>query len=422
MTQVINYIEPTNNITEFLKVTLINDKVKHMKEFIQSSTEVDFKFEPTTTDLPEEIQYQCPMISAAIYYNAVKCFDFIAESGAKLTATDSWHTGIIHQACRCGRVNILSNPHCEELDFGVPDWRGRHPIHYAAEFDQLECLKFLVETKNVNINAQDKFGMTPLHVACEKGNVDILNYLLDHNAEILTDCLGRNPVEVATAKSHIEVLQAISSKNSSLLTTKNPQNRNLAHYAALSEFDEGIKFLSAIPEIDFNQIDSFGMAPIHYAAEHDAITSISQILSINGINKYIDQQPDGNDPLHVAAFYGSEEAFSLLINPDDKDATNKIKQTALHIAAENGHIKSIQELMNLGLDPNAIDNNGRSPREAAHGCYMNNIMDSLNGKKQMLGDLCEPEPYPKTRQEIQQEQADASARQQQEQNTGCIIS
>lgn len=415
--------EPTSNITEFLKVTLINDKVKHMKEFIQSSTEVDFKFEPTTTDLPEEVQYQCPMISAAVYYNAVKCFDFIADSGAKMTATDSWTCGIIHQAARCGRVNILSNAHCENLNFSTPDWRGRLPIHYAAEFSQLECLKFLVETKNVDINAQDKFGMTPLHVACEKGNVDIVNYLLDRNPEMLSDCLGRSPVEVATAKAQLEVLQAFSSKNQSLLTTTDSQNRNLAHYAALSEFDAGIRFLAGIPEIDFNQIDSFGMAPIHYAAEHNAVSSISQMLSINGINRRIVTKPDGNSPLHIAAFYGNEEAFSTLItsNSEDKNATNSANQTPLHLAAENGHATTVQALMDAGLDPNAIDSSGRSPRESAHGCYKQNIISSLNGKKQILGDLCEPEPYPKTRQEIQQEQAAAASNQQEHSNSNCTI-
>lgn len=413
--------EPTSNITEFLKQTLIDDKVKRMKEFVQSSTEVDFKFEPTTTDLPEEIQYQCPMISAAIYYNAVKCFDYIADSGAKLTATDSWHCGIIHQAARCGRVNILSNSHCDDLDFTLPDWQGRQPIHYAAEFSQLECLKFLIETKNVNINAQDKFGMTALHAACAKGNVDIVNYLLDCKAEMLSDCLGRTPVEVATAKAQLEVLQAIASKDKSLLTATDSHNRNLAHYAALSEFDAGIRVLSAIPEIDFNQIDSFGMAPLHYAAEHNAISTISQLFSINTVNRIIITKPDGNTPLHVAAFYGNEESFSTLIssNSGDKNMTNSAKQTALHLAAENGHVTAVQALMDYGLDPNAIDSSGRSPRESAHGCYKQNIIDSLNGKKQVLGDLCEPEPYPKTREEIRQEQA--AAAQQTQNNSNCTI-
>lgn len=391
------YEEPTSNITEFLRNTLKIDKLKRLKEFIDSTNEVDYKFEPTTTDLPDEIQFQCPLISAAVFYNAVKCFDLLAESGAKLTAHDSWLCTLLHQAARLGRIHIFTNPHCENLNFASCDWRGRQPIHYAAEFNHLECVKFLVENKNIDINSVDKFGMTPLHVACEVGNIETIHYLVEQSAEMKQDKLGRTPLELAAVKGQIEVLRAFASKNSSLLLAKNDQNRNLAHFAALSGFPEEIEFLTTIPEIDFNQIDTFGMAPIHYAAEHNYANAVHSLLAANSINRDIRSKPYDNSPLHIAAEYGANEAVEALISSDAQinNVANVENQSALHLAAQNGHGIVVQTLMNAGLDPNLIDRNGRSPREMAHGCYAENIIKCLNGQKQNFSNIRQPEPYPR---------------------------
>ncbi|KAH0785907.1 Ankyrin repeat domain protein [Histomonas meleagridis] len=209
--------EPSANITQFLRDTLINDKVKFIKEFAVSDEEYNFKFEPTTTDLPEEIQYQCPILNVAIFYNAMNSFKHLVQGGSKLTGTDSWLCGPAHMAARCGRIKMLSHELLETINFQAMDWRGRTPAHYAAEFDHLDCLRFLIETKGCNPNARDKFGMTPLHLACANGHIDIIEYLIQNNAEWTTDALNRSPLEVAVEKGQIEALRFFASRNQSAI-------------------------------------------------------------------------------------------------------------------------------------------------------------------------------------------------------------
>ncbi|OHT06028.1 hypothetical protein TRFO_05665 [Tritrichomonas foetus] len=269
------------------------------------------------------------------------------------------------------------------------------PTHYAAERSHLDVLRFLIETKGADINAKDKFGMTPLHVACEHCNLDIVTYLLEHGAEMSYDNLGRSPADVAAEKGQVDVLRNFATKNPTLLTTPNNNNQTVVHFAAMSNFNEEIEFLTTIPDIDFNKVDNFGMAPLHYAAEHNNVNAITSLLAVSGINKTIETKPQGNTPLHVAAIYGQEEAATVLISPniDLNNAVNSDQQSPLHLAACNGHYKTVCSLMKSGLDANLIDKNGRSPREAAKGTYSKQIVSALNGKQVNVGNPCEPEPY-----------------------------
>ena len=57
------------------------------------------------------------------------------------------------------------------------------PLHYACngEEEMVESVRTLVKAK-VNINAKGKYGITPLHVACLRGHVQVVETLLTYNA------------------------------------------------------------------------------------------------------------------------------------------------------------------------------------------------------------------------------------------------
>ena len=408
--------EPTSNITEFLREALKSDKVKLLREFINSSNEVNYKFEPTTADLPYEVQFQCPLLSASVFYNALKCFDLIVDSGAKTNCTDSWLNTPIHMAAWCGRLKVLQAQAFEGSNFDACEWRGRTPLHFAAEKGHLDCARFLVEEKGADINAKDKFGMTPLHLACETGMLDIIHYLSEKGAQIVQDNLGRTPLDVAAEKGQVDVLRDFASSNQQLLIADNSNEQSVVHFAAMSGFQEEVEFLTTVPQLDFNKIDKFGMAPIHYAAEHNSVNALVSLLAAKNVNRNIETRPEGNTPLHLAAYYGNKDATKTLISPknENNNLTNQKKQTPINLAAEAGQFYTVKELFEAGVDPNIVDSLGRSPRESAHGCYKQNIINEINGKRQTLGNLREPEPYrvnqpPPAQSQQQQQQTDSGS-------------
>ena len=384
--------EESTNITEFLRETLKKDKVKLIKEFANSPDDFNFKFEPTTAELPHEIQYQCPILCAAVYYNAIQSFELLAEGGAKLTGTDSWLCGPIHMAARMGRLNVLESRFLETTNFAAPDWRGRTPAFFACENDHLDCLQFLIETKGCDVNAKDKFGMTCLHVAFEQGHVNIIEYLLSKGATVVSDMLGRTPVDVATEKGQIEVLRFYASRDLSALCQVDERGKNLMHWAAESGHTEIIQFLGSCEGIDVNKTDAMGLAPLHYAAERNHDEAIRALLGVQGCNRNI-ADSKGTTPLHLAAEFGCVKAIVALTQ--GVTGANSVKdvngRTPLMVAAANGHLYAVQEIMKSGgVDVHEVDKTGGSARELVRGSYGPNILLALDGKEQKLGLLCNP--------------------------------
>ncbi|XP_014206005.1 acyl-CoA-binding domain-containing protein 6-like [Copidosoma floridanum] len=78
----------------------------------------------------------------------------------------------------------------------VRDEDNMLPIHWAADRGDFNILKFLVEVGS-DINAQDADGQTPLHYAASCGHKDIIKYLLSKNARMIQDNDGLTPKDVA---------------------------------------------------------------------------------------------------------------------------------------------------------------------------------------------------------------------------------
>ncbi|GAB1608494.1 myotrophin-like [Argonauta hians] len=74
---------------------------------------------------------------------------------------------------------------------------GRFPIHHAADYGQLEIIKYL-HSKGANINKADKHGITALLAATWEGHTDCVRYLVSMGAnKQITAPDGRSIFECA---------------------------------------------------------------------------------------------------------------------------------------------------------------------------------------------------------------------------------
>lgn len=69
-------------------------------------------------------------------------------------------------------------------DINVNDAMGMAPIHWASDRGEIDVLRYLVEERSAGINFQDDTGQTALHYAVSCSHVEICKYLIDKGARI----------------------------------------------------------------------------------------------------------------------------------------------------------------------------------------------------------------------------------------------
>jgi hypothetical protein len=57
-------------------------------------------------------------------------------------------------------------------------------LHRAAEYNSTISMKYLIEKVGLDVNKKDEKGYTPLQVAINEGNVEIVKYLIEKDANI----------------------------------------------------------------------------------------------------------------------------------------------------------------------------------------------------------------------------------------------
>lgn len=69
-------------------------------------------------------------------------------------------------------------------NINVNDTMGMAPIHWASDRGDLDILKFLIEDRSADINFQDHTGQTALHYAVSCSHEEICQYLINKGATI----------------------------------------------------------------------------------------------------------------------------------------------------------------------------------------------------------------------------------------------
>ncbi|KAK3584492.1 hypothetical protein CHS0354_006024 [Potamilus streckersoni] len=104
----------------------------------------------------------------------------LVEKGASLTYQDHRGETALHAVCRRGNltvVKILSESMKFKQSLEIRNFDGLTCLHLAVRSRNLNLLQFLLE-KNADVNAKElKTGITVLHRAAESGNVDVLKFL-----------------------------------------------------------------------------------------------------------------------------------------------------------------------------------------------------------------------------------------------------
>ena len=353
-----------------------------------------------------------PLFYAAINNSNVEVLKKLIASGADINHKDKGGWSLLHCAAINEHIEVLE--YVLSLGFDVNDVsnNGMTPLFCAAKDNSnVEVLKKLIAS-GADINHKDKGGWSLLHCAAINEHIEVLEYVLSLGFDVNdVSNNGMTPLFCAAKdNSNVEVLKKLIASGADI-KYKDKYDKTLLHCAALNEHVEILEYVLTLG-LDVNVVDNDGWSPLFFAAHSNCNTEILKKLKETGADIH-HKLKDKRNILHLAAAINNISVFEYILNlgfdintSDDEGATpifytvsfnynvEVLKKiiimgadwhhkdndncTILHYAATNEHIEILEYVLSLGLDVNAVNNEGRSPLCYAVKCNQNvNIIKKL---------------------------------------------
>ncbi|XP_074529851.1 ankyrin repeat and KH domain-containing protein 1 isoform X6 [Halichoeres trimaculatus] len=218
-----------------------------------------------------------------------------------------------------------------------------------------EELVSVLIARGANIEHRDKKGFTPLILAATAGHVGVVEVLLDKGGDIeaQSERTKDTPLSLACSGGRQEVVELL------LLRGANKEHRNVSDYTPLSLAASGgyvniIKILlNAGAEINSRTGSKLGISPLMLAAMNGHVPAVKLLLDMGSdINAQI--ETNRNTALTLACFQGRAEVVSLLLDRKaNVEHRAKTGLTPLMEAASGGYAEVGRVLLDKGADVNA---------------------------------------------------------------------
>ncbi|XP_024275241.1 ankyrin repeat and death domain-containing protein 1B [Oncorhynchus tshawytscha] len=198
----------------------------------------------------------------------------------------------------------------------------RTALHYAVAGKNIEAVQVLLQ-RRANLNQADKHGVTAIHLAAWFGSVTIMKLLVQGGADpSVQNAVGLNIMHCAAINNHTDIVTFI------------------IYDLMMKELDKE---------------DLSGHRVFASAAEHGSVEMLQMLMEEAYNMATMEEDQNGDTPLHLAASNGHLDAVQLLLKSfDTRDEVNKLGETALYLAAEAAHEDCVQALLEAGCDPNIV--------------------------------------------------------------------
>lgn len=229
--------------------------------------------------------------------------------------------------------------------------KSNENIFEAIKLNATTSLKKYVADNAANTERfiiQDSGGSTLLYHAAGGGNIDIVNLLLgvlsNHEEIDRPNAVGCTPLFIAASGGHVAVVRRLLKAGASQ-DKYNHQGHSPLYEAALRGHQEVLEILIHA-KADINLADTNGLLPSDVAATAEIRALLCNLTQVH-------------KELLMAAKNGNVEKFREIQKNNSQlnvNFKNEDGRTALFLAAADGHVGMVQELLNASADVNIKDN------------------------------------------------------------------
>ncbi|KAJ5930996.1 HET-domain-containing protein [Penicillium verhagenii] len=302
-------------------------------------------------------------LECAIENGKLELVKTLLRRGARSDVKSMEFQSLLLLALRNGHEAVVKLFLDRGADIELNDDQRQKILFMAGSSGNLEDTVNLVLDRGAEIDAKNVNGQTPLIIATENGNENIVKLLLDRGAKI--DAKGdfdRSPLHFAAEKANENIVKLLLDKGAEL-DIKNLSDETPLYLAAEKGNENIVKLLlERGPRIDTNSLVC--QSPLHLAAWRGN-ENIVKLLLDKGAELDVKNSSD-QSPLHLAAEKGNENIVKLLLERGARiDTKGFFGRTPLILAAENGNENMVKLLLERGASFELRDHMNHSALKCA---------------------------------------------------------
>jgi ankyrin repeat protein len=220
----------------------------------------------------------------------------------------------------------------QRVEVNTPQIDGMTALHWATYQDDLEIAQQLVGA-GANVKAANRYGVTPLSLACTNGNAAIVALLLKGGADPNTPLPGgETPLMTAARTGSLAVVKALLSHGASVDPKEERRGQTALMWAAAEGHAAVVEALIDAGA-DFRIRLASGFTPLLFAVREGRIDVVRVLLKAGA---------DVNETVPVE---GRRRGYGGRLPP--------VGASALLVAVMNAHYELAAHLLDAGANPNA---------------------------------------------------------------------
>uniref|UniRef100_A0A914E6J5 Uncharacterized protein n=1 Tax=Acrobeloides nanus TaxID=290746 RepID=A0A914E6J5_9BILA len=188
------------------------------------------------------------------------------------------------------------------VQLNAKDLAGFTPLHMAVENGHIDVVKFLLSQPEINVEVQTgaaknkKLGrgqrclggnnagtkkITPLILACQKGNIEMVEVLINEGKAYIDqpDRFKRTPLSHAIIGGHFHIVNLLLKLGASLSKKPDSSGNSAAHYAAAYGWLDILNLLVQIEPDILNQPNDWHLTPLPIAYLKGHLGIVEHVLN-----------------------------------------------------------------------------------------------------------------------------------------------
>ena len=262
-------------------------------------------------------RYNQTVLHEAVKNGNVEIIMILLNSGADVNARDKYNMTVLHYMAYDAYEKI----------FKYRDiWLPRHRFVWNSDMEMTRILLYF----DADVNAQDKWHITPLHLSVCNNDTEMANILLNAGAEVdARDQYHSTPLLRSASNGYTKMIQILLEAGSEVNTRANDNRTPLHHSAKNSDAEMTRILLDAGAEVNARAKNN--QTPLHHSA-------------------------------YTWRRRGNVETMRMLLDAGaEVNAQDKANWTALHFSEEIGETEKMRVLLNAGAEVDAREKNGFTP-------------------------------------------------------------